>query len=181
MIRLSLDTETLGIRRGSQIAQIACCDLDNPSDFFNVYIDLSDQAALGLTTDQSTLDFWAAQDQAIRDKVWGGALDLETALICFQIWLTDITAKEPFEIWMNSPSFDSEKILAPAFDLIDLALPWQFHQERDFRTLQNISKTYCNFPYQKPSGAHDALVDAQAQGAFIYEAINRIKFFCSQK
>ena len=80
MSRISLDTETLGITAGSMIAQIAAVDIDNPSIFFNVYLDISTQEALGLNLDKSTVEWWNLQDPAIKAKVFGGSASLSPSL-----------------------------------------------------------------------------------------------------
>jgi len=175
MIRLSLDTETLGTSAGSQILQIACVDLDNPSDSIDLRLNAVDQARYGLTTDPATINWWSNQSKAVRDSVFGGTLPLDMALTTFAFWLKDIIGKETdVEVWMNSPSFDSDKILAPAFAAIKLQLPWSYYQERDFRTVKALGQKYFNLAYQKPINAHNALADAKAQGEYIYQLTYRM-------
>lgn len=174
MIRLSLDTETLGIRPGSQLLQLACVDLDCPFDYFNVYVAQEGQSIYGLKADANTLAWWQEQDSAVRAKVFSGTVPLRDAIEAFANWFKDVRGQEQIELWMNSPSFDSEKILQPIFSAISLPLPWNYWEERDFRTLQNLGKTYFNFSYQKPAGAHDALADAKAQGEYIYQLTYRM-------
>ena len=172
MSRISLDTETLGITAGSMIAQIAAVDIDNPSIFFNVYLDISTQAALGLNLDKSTVDWWNLQDPAIKAKVFGGSASLSPSLTRLSIWLQQFDTPE---IWMNSPDFDSGKILAPAYAACGQTIPWAYYQERDFRTAKALGASYLNLHYQKPIGAHDALVDAKQQGEYIYAITTRLK------
>lgn len=174
MIRLSLDTETLGTSAGSQILQLACTDIDCPSDHFNIYIAQEGQDTYGLKSDPNTVQWWRERDSLTRAKVFSGVTPLKDAMILFSNWLNDIRGNEQIEVWMNSPSFDSEKILGPIFDALNLTLPWSYYEERDFRTMKALGSTYFSFPYQKPTGAHDALVDAKAQGEYIYQLTYRM-------
>ena len=98
MIRLSLDTETLGTSAGSQILQIACVDLDNPSDFIDLRLNPVDQYRYGLTIDPATVDWWFNQSPAVRDSVFGGTLPLDVALTTFALWIKDIIGKEEAEL-----------------------------------------------------------------------------------
>ena len=171
--RISVDTETLGTSYGSVIAQIAACDIDNPSTFFNLYLDITKQADLGLVINADTVNWWSQQDARIKSVVLGGSAPLSESLTQFSIWL-DTHFQEP-EMWMNSPSFDSTLILAPAYKTCGQNLPWKYYQERDFRTLKAMGEKYFRYPFVKPANAHDALADARAQGAYIYELETRIK------
>lgn len=175
MTRLSLDTETLGTSAGSVILQIACTNVDNPTKKFNCYIEPFHQLPLGLTVEAATADWWNNQPQKVRDKVFSGNALLSEALTGLATFILCERDSYSMEVWMNSPSFDSEKILQPAFKLLELPLPWQFYEERDFRTMKALGKDYFNFPFSKPTGAHDALVDAKAQGEYIYQLTNRMK------
>ena len=102
MSRISLDTETLGITAGSMIAQIAAVDIDNPSIFFNVYLDISTQAALGLNLDKSTVDWWNLQDPAIKARVFGGSASLSPSLTRLSIWLQQFDNPANPEIHRNT-------------------------------------------------------------------------------
>lgn len=166
--RLHIDTETLGTSRGSVILQIAVASEDGM--MFNVGISKESCIASGLIYDQDTLDWWKKQDSAIRERVFSGKDSLQFAILKFNDFVVEykekINPELPLEIWMNSPSFDSEKILAPAFAICRKSLPWKYSEERDFRTAKAI---FGNYTY--PTGAHDALVDAVAQMEYVKEKL----------
>ena len=175
---ISLDTETGGIQTGSVVYQIGAKCLNNGA-LFSVYISPASCLRAGLLMDVSTQEWWAKQDQEIRARVQGGTVSLQEALTQFTAWIdaqtwTRYAGGENFpklEVWMNSPSFDSEKILGPAYKVCGWpGVPWKYHQERDFRTL---AAWYGD--YQKPEGAHDALVDAIAQGDYIAAKLKEIR------
>ena len=166
--RLHIDTETLGISPGSVILQIAVASEDGM--IFEVRISKESCLAAGLTYDAATLDWWDKQDPVVRARVFSGKDSLALALFKFNEFLIDyrrhIDPHLPIEVWMNSPSFDSEKILKPALEAYGIQVPWKYYEERDFRTAQAIFGGYT-----KPAGAHDALVDAVAQMEYVKEKL----------
>lgn len=170
MKRISVDTETLGTTTKSVPLQISAVDVDNPSSFFNAYVDWADLTKEGFRVNGSTLRFWMKQPEEIRTKVFAGTVALPEILKGLAEFCKDAT-----EVWMNSPSFDSEKILIPAYNHFKLPVPWSFRDERDFRTLKALGFAYFDMPYQYPAGAHDALTDATAQAEYIYQMTQRMK------
>lgn len=165
--RISIDTETLGTSHGSVICQIAAYNIDTEAST-TIYVDIADCAREGLLRDQSTLDWWKKQDPQIYLKVTSGKISLKDSLRALTNWIHQQSTETPEEVWMNSPSFDSAKILEPAYAVFGWQLPWGFRAERDFRTLRALSPLRL---YTPPLGAHDALVDAIAQGKFVKEIL----------
>jgi len=63
------------------------------------------------------------------------------------------------EIWANAPSFDCE-ILADAYDRVDIAKPWDYWDERCYRTLKSLPGAV---DIDRQGDHHDALDDAAHQ------------------
>lgn len=63
------------------------------------------------------------------------------------------------EIWANSPSFDCD-ILAAAYDAVGRTAPWDYWEERCFRTLKNLPGAV---DVEHGGDEHNALDDAVHQ------------------
>lgn len=171
--RIHIDTETGGQTSGSVIFQIgAWCNLTEQT--LDIKVSSESCRDLGLHFDKATLNWWEFQSPELFARVSSGTVPLPKALAALSTWLTSqvslLAEETPVEIWMNSPSFDSEKILLPAYMKVTGGTdgrPWDFREERDFRTLVALASELGLPIYRKPIGAHDALVDATTQGKYV--------------
>lgn len=164
---ISVDTETGGNTAGSVIYQIAAVNHTTGADF-NVYIDRHNCLVVGLHEDESTYKWWAEKPAELWERVTGGTTPLQDALDNFAGWIRKQRQGDaPIEVYMKSPSFDSEKILKPAYEIFGEALPWTFREERDFRTIEAVAAAAGMRAYEPPKDAHDALVDAKAQAVYV--------------
>jgi len=110
---------------------------------------------VGLDVDASTLEWWLRRDEDARSVLTGGD-PLADALVDFRNWYRE---QEPDEIWANSPSFDCEQ-LEYAYSAVGLVEPWEYHEERDFRTLRSLP---VGGDQDQEGTEHDALDDALHQ------------------
>lgn len=74
------------------------------------------------------------------------------------------------EVWANSPSFDCE-LLEAAYDAVGLEAPWDFYQERDYRTLSSLPVAV---DVEFEGVEHDALDDAKHQALVAAETLARL-------
>jgi hypothetical protein len=165
--RVMVDIETLGTEPGCAILSIGAVRFDGGQLGDTFYETISAQSCQnkGLSIDAGTLEWWLDQDEEAQDVLSGG-LGLAWALAEFANWYDDAD-----EIWANSPSFDCE-ILAAAYDAVDKDVPWDFWQERDFRTLKNLPVA----PEIEHSGVeHDALDDAKHQAHVAASTLKRLE------
>jgi len=92
-----------------------------------------------LRVSPGTLLFWARQPpESFRDLLDPeGAVHLGTALIDLATWIghKGFRGTAP-RIWANDPSFDLV-MLTRAYHSQSLKLPWEFRQERSYRTIKN--------------------------------------------
>lgn len=165
--RVMVDIETIGLDTGSVIASIGAVrfDVDGLGDTFTQSVSIASCQAAGLSIDAETLEWWLTQDDAAREQLTGGD-DLEDALFEFSNWYHGAD-----EIWANSPSFDCE-MLEAAYEAVDAEPPWEFYEERDYRTIASLPIA----PDIEQDGVeHDALDDATHQARVVAQTLNHIK------
>jgi hypothetical protein len=155
-----LDLETLSTRNNAAIAAIGAVIFDeqNIINRFEAYLDLR---LVPGHRDLETLDWWGKQDPAVRAKVFSGSEDPWKAISRFSLWMM---THKPHEVWANSPAFDCV-ILRNLCESIGRTAPWNFREERDFRSLTSLAKSK-GISYSKAYEnivKHDPLSDAYAQ------------------
>lgn len=182
-IRVMVDLETLGTKPGSVILSIGAVVFDEEDKMlgrsFYVTINQGSSQRAGLAIDEGTVKWWALQSEDARQVLYGTAGNagplLHDALVSFGMWLEAMTGTtralygdhlynpehlKNIEIWGNGSDFDNV-ILAAAYQAVGLPLPWQFYNNRCYRTLKNL------FPQHKMAKRigtyHNALDDAKSQ------------------
>lgn len=165
--RVMVDIETLGLERGSAIIAIGAVRFGPGllGDQYSGYISPSSCQEAGLEIDAETLEWWLDQDDEAREQLTKG-LELRKILRSFKDWYGDAD-----EVWANSPSFDCE-LLEAAFEAVNMGAPWEFHEERDYRTVKSLSVA----PEVEQDGVeHDALDDAMHQAYIAAAALRRLE------
>ena len=172
-----LDLETLGTRPDCVIMTLGAVKFnpfDNdsePGPGIYLRMDIEEQLALGRTVDDSTIEWWAQQDERVRTEAWEGGdrssiHDLKRELNRFLVGVDDI--------WSQGPVFDIA-ILEDLYRSQKWGFPWSFWQIRDSRTLFKIT----NHRLEKSRDqAHNALMDCvyQAQAVqSIYQRLNLVQ------
>ena len=141
-----LDLETLGTEPGCPILSIGACAFDLECDIPGVFyrkLHLAYQPTDKISVD--TLKWWMEQDRAAQAAAWIEGEDAENyyaALQLFGIWVDSIkkiAGGAGITIWGNSSSFDNE-ILRAAYKHCGVDAPWNFREDRDFRTLRALYK-----------------------------------------
>ena len=176
-----LDLETLGTAPGSVILSIGAVAFAEglPESEWKTLevkpISVSNSRLYELTIDESTLAWWLHQsaearkvlDQALEPVKPGGCYQLEFALGEFAIWFP-----EGARVWGNGANFDNV-LLRGAYDAISLKPPWQFFDDRCFRTMKNLFKCVSAPDFQGVK--HDALADALHQTRWLIKILRHIK------
>lgn len=167
--RAMIDIETLGTEPGCVIVSIGAVRFDlehGVTDSLFVSVDPESCQALGMEIDAGTLAWWLGQPAEAREQLTGGD-DLEIALRELRAFVDGAE-----EVWANSPSFDLA-ILDEAFDAVGLSSPWEFWEQRDYRTLR---ETLPYWPGRDQQGTkHDALDDARYQAESLVEALREVE------
>lgn len=161
-----VDLETAGNRPGCAIYSIGAV-------FFNPktgelgrahyrVINADKQQALGLHVDASTQAWWDKQSpearQVLRESA-ASSFTLEYALAEFTEYLRHAGGTNKVRIWGNGADFDNA-ILAHAYVACSQAVPWEFWNNRCYRTLKNLKP---QLKLEKRLVKHNALNDAVMQ------------------
>lgn len=167
---IMVDLETLGQRPGCTILSIGAVAFDpstgevDSANGFYVVVNRESCELHKLEEDQSTKDWWAKQSAAAR-KVLDQAndksksYDLVEALDMFGTWMTSLASKRQLKMWGNGSDFDNA-ILAVCYARAGLPLPWEFWNNRCYRTLKNLVPTVA---MARSGTYHNALDDAISQ------------------
>lgn len=171
-----LDLETLGKKPFCPILSIGACafrmdGVMTDPDTFYLAVTLESCFAVGLRADASTIEWWmtdAHVSQEARDNAFAGAerVSLPAALDAFTDWLQS----RPLQLWGNSARFDLG-ILEAAYQACGKEAPWDFRQERCYRTIKTLPGA-ADVPFTRIGTYHNALADAMSQAMHLRE-INR--------
>lgn len=173
--RVMVDIETLGTEPGAAIVSIGAIPFDEDGiradDGFYEEIDLVSCESWGLSIDADTLQWWLGQSDEAREVLTGGGgEDLAGVIADFATWFNDVDADE---VWANSPSFDC-RLLEAAFDAVGVDTPWDFWQERDFRTLKNLP-AFVYVEREDGDVEHNAIDDAALQARAASKTLQSIE------
>lgn len=184
-----VDIETLGRRPYCPVLSIGACafhmnSTGMPSEIvvepFHATITLESCLEVGLKPDASTLLWWlvgdkerpentptdAARQQAFADPQ---AVPLPVALDAFTTFLNS----RPLKLWGNSARFDLG-ILEAAYLACGKEPPWQFWNERCYRTIKNLPEAK-SVELQRYGVHHNALDDAISQALHLHAINDRLK------
>jgi len=169
--RVMVDIESLGTDPGAAVLSVGAVVFDRTVDedvTFYREASLQSNESAGLTFDADTIEWWLEQPPDEAKTVLTGGDDLADVLDGFADWFDDV---DHDEVWANSPTFDL-RLLGAAFDAVGVECPWEYYQERDFRTLMSLPV----FEEADSDGVdHDALDDAVKQArsaAAIFDTVS---------
>ena len=165
--RIMVDIETLGLDRHTAIISLGAVRFDagRLGETFYRKINVESNRGRGRSIDQGTWDWWLDDQDADEDWLRSGD-DLGDVLPEFAAWYGNAD-----EVWANSPSFDCEA-LEDAFGQLDYTEPWEFYEERDFRTLKSLPIA----PDIEMEGEeHHALDDAKHQAHVASATLKRLQ------
>lgn len=161
MLQMMVDIETLALSTDALVLQVGFCifDFENVDMRFMANYNMDRNLQENRAIDYSTVAWWAFQHLEARESVFAPS---KTHTIG-ELWdLMEPWAKEVDGVWANSPQFD----LAILKSLFGGKTPWNFRQERDFRTMvKQLDPTGAKKP-EKTLG-HIALVDALWQAKYL--------------
>lgn len=172
---IMIDLETLDVLPSATVLTIGAVkfdpfgdDLREPScERFYVKVDLDSCDKIGCTVSQATLDWWASQSQAAQDEAFSpdNRIDIQNAMQ--QLYKFCWGAKR---IWSHGAGFDVI-ILEHIFRKIGKAIPWQFWEVRDTRTIFDLGIN----PDRPPVLKHHALEDAWNQAVGVQHVFQKLR------
>jgi exodeoxyribonuclease VIII len=170
-MNIMIDLETLGTGHDAAIVSIGAVSF-NKQDIisgFYVTVDVCDAIRYGAVSGD-TVKWWMQQSDEAR-KVFNdpNAMTLPQALSEFVQWLGLFWNAHEFKIWGNGAAFDNV-ILANAFDKCDLSTPWEFWNDRCYRT---IRAQYPDVVVEREGTHHNALDDARYQVKVLQEIMRQ--------
>ena len=170
-----IDMETLDVLPTATILTIGAVKFDPFGDDvkdprmekFYVKVDIDSCDKLGCTVTQSTLDWWANQSKEAQDEAFSpnGRIDIVDAMN--QLYKFCWGAKR---VWSHGAGFDII-ICENLFRKIGKAIPWQFWEVRDTRTLFDIGIN----PNRPPVLKHHALEDAWNQAVGVQNVYKTLR------
>ncbi len=169
---LMIDTETMGLPPNGALVTIGAVFFDLTTEklgpTFYRKIHLATAVRDGGVMDPSTVLWWLRQPDAARQELCYGGEDIRLVLQDFSAWIKETCRHEDVRPWGNSNSFDLS-IVGGACKRAEIATPWYWTNERDFRTTRNQYPKVEYDPSKKGDGAHNALADAVFQVEHLFE------------
>lgn len=166
---IMVDLETLGTGPGCAILSIGGAAFDPATGRlgaeFHTLVSTASCRELGLREEADTLAWWRRQKpeaQAVIAEAAASDVTVRQALDRFARFLRGHGGRPRVRVWGNGADFDNA-ILAHLYRALGEPLPWEFWNNRCFRTLKSLN------PGHEPPRAglhHDALADARHQAAW---------------
>lgn len=159
---IMLDLETAGQGPDAAIVAIGAVQFDRDAGIigerFYAPVDLASAVAAGGIIDPSTVTWWLRQSDAARGELTRPALQIGSALDTFDVWLQRMGVRD-LHVWGNGAAFDNV-ILAGAYKRFGRPVPWQFWNDRCYRTMKSL---YPAVTLERTGTHHNALDDAEHQ------------------
>lgn len=158
-----LDLETMGNGPHAAIVAIGAVEFDvltqQIGDRFYAAVDLESAVFSGGVMDASTVLWWMEQSDAARGAFAQGGDNISVALQRFAGWMENRSPLDEVRVWGNGAAFDNV-ILASAYRRNNTRQPWQFWNDRCYRTVRAL---YPDVQMHRQGTHHNALDDAESQ------------------
>lgn len=179
MRHVMIDLETMGLRPDAAIVSIGAVHFETvfgpglAKDIrvvseFHTPVSLKSCIEHGLTTDQSTIDWWMKQSAEARSS-WQreDAPNLLEALTLLSQWtLSGVTDRDVCP-WGNGADFDLV-VLKSAYERVRADPPWRYYNQKCYRTVKAL------FPVAelpRRGTHHNALDDAMHQVSVLQQIV----------
>lgn len=171
---IMVDLETMSTSNDAAILSIGAVAFGKEgvsTERFYTKVSLKSCQEHGLHIDAGTVMFWLEQSREAQQALLGYAPPLSDALLQFSHW---IGAYGKPKVWGNGATFDNV-ILRNAYKTANMKAPWDFWNDRCFRTLKGLSPGVV-LP-DRGGVHHNALDDAvyQAECAVVLLNLGEIK------
>jgi hypothetical protein len=159
-----IDLETASSRAGGAILSIAAVTFDREKPLghrgmmgpvFRQNVDFQDCIDRGMAVDASTIDWWMSNDAEVWQSIREDAVPLRVALAKLNGFLSSWT-EDRQRTWAKGSDFEFGLMLRPAYDRVDVNMPWHYRDLRCLRTLEVDD-------HHDPDVPHDPVSDAKAQ------------------
>lgn len=174
-----VDLETTGNRAGCGVLSIGAVLFDPTTGVIGdeYYRVIRRQSCIeaGLFEQEDTLAWWSQQSEAAqavlkKASTLRGVPTLKATLKTFADFIAPIGKRE-VKIWGCGSDFDNV-ILATAYHACGIALPWEFWNNRCYRTMKSMAPSV---KVQRVGVYHNALDDAKTQAAHLIKVYEHLK------
>lgn len=175
MNNIMIDLETMGAGPDAAIIAIGAVAFDiekqEIGQSFYVAVDLQSAVDSGGAIDPQTVLWWMQQSDLARGEFKRQGIAIATALFQFSTWIGGIGHFSTRRVWGNGASFDNV-ILSSAYRRQKMQVPWQYWNERCYRTVKAM---YPGIKMQRTGTHHNALDDAESQSKHLLEMLASVK------
>ena len=169
---IMLDLETMGSDPNAALCAIGAVSFDIASrqiiNHFYMPILLEDSVRCGGVIDPETVIWWLKQSDAARAEISDDGYIEPLALGEFTDFIASVGQRNQVRIWGNGSDFDNV-ILASAYRRNGLSLPWDFRNNRCYRTVKNLHPAVA---LKFVGDRHNALHDAENQARHLIAMLN---------
>lgn len=162
MTHIMVDLETLSTQCNATILAIGAVKFSVTKGCYDRFYQVVKTPAEveGFHVSSDTLNWWSQQSEAARAVFADfSAIDIDAALSDFYRWCVLDTNIKDIRLWGNGAAFDNA-ILATAYELCDMEPPWDFWNDRCYRTMKAQHR---DVPLERLGTLHNALDDAKSQ------------------
>jgi hypothetical protein len=172
---IMIDLETLSTSTNASILTIGAVkfdpfnnDIDNSTcEKFYLKVDLDSCDALGLDVSEDTLEWWSKQSKEAQEEAFSTDNRIHIREAFNQLYKFCWGAKR---VWSHGAAFDIV-ICENVFRKLNKAVPWNFWEVRDTRTLFDLGID----PQRPPVLKHHALEDAWNQAVGVQNVFQRLR------
>lgn len=170
-MNVMVDLETLGTTPNSAIVSIGAVKFSSAGlgEEFYKTIDLQSCEDAGLDIDPSTVAWWMGQSDKARAVFKDKGKPLAEALNAFTKFI-GIENVGQVKLWGNGANFDNV-ILVNAYRRTGIKAPWQFYNDRCYRTIKSMFK---RIEMERSGTHHNALDDAKSQADHLVRILTAI-------
>jgi len=167
-----LDLETMGNGPDAAIVAIGAVEFDLKSgeigERFYAVIDLESSVEFGGVMDAETVLWWLKQSDAARAEFSRGGAPIADVLCEFARWLRQ--RGEDVRVWGNGANFDNV-ILASAYRRMHMAPPWEYWNDRCYRTMKGLVPSIRR---ERLGTKHNAADDAETQARHLIRIMDHL-------
>jgi len=167
---IMVDLETLSTRTNARIIAIGAVKFSAKDGIYSKFYQAVTAPAAeillhsgdleGFNVSAETLVWWSEQSDEARAVFSDpNAVPIAPALESFTSWALEGTEKADVIVWGNGAAFDNA-ILSTAYTLCALEQPWNFWNDRCYRTAKSM---HPETPLERVGTYHNALDDAESQ------------------
>lgn len=175
-----VDLETMGTRPGDAVLSIGAVLFDRQTKTlglsFRVNLDIEQVMAAGFACAGSTMQWWLGQPEEARTALLERPTNIINALTGFAEFLTDGEGgvNKGLKFWGNGAAFDNT-LLRTMYQKLGMREPWEFWNDRCFRTLKN------EHPKRKELEPHRGGVFHNAHDDAVHQAKWAINLFHNER